>query len=346
VAHYAADLTRSVSVDACVGEPNLMTDTTPLFTIVVPTFGRPRQLAACLHGIAEMTYPRERYEVIVVDDGSRERPSSVVSDFVNRIQVRLIAQTHAGPAAARNTGARQARGKYLVFTDDDCTFAPDYLQVVERHVKRSPRAGLGGHTDNRLGGDIYAEATQQLIEHLYTHFNANPNAPRFFTTTNLVVPRDRFDRVGGFDSSFPLAGAEDRDFCERWKAAGYELSYAADAVVHHSHSLTLRSFLRQHFNYGRGRYFLLRSRARRGVARPALEPLRFYTSLLLSPYNKQPRPRPLLLSLLLVLTQVSYASGYLSERVRRGPRKRPERPQPATPPRIRKRRSSRHFDTV
>jgi GT2 family glycosyltransferase len=319
----------------------VMTDPAPLFSIIIPTFARPRELSECLRAIEEMDYPRDRYEVIVVDDGSAQLPSDVVWSFADRVPVRLIGQPHAGPAAARNTGARESRGRYLVFSDDDCTFAPDYLSVVEQHIARWPNAGIGGRTDNRLGRDIYAEATQQLIDHLYRHFNADPSAPRFFTTTNLVVPRDGFVAIDGFDASFPLAGAEDRDFCERWKAAGFELCYAADAIVHHSHALTLRSFLRQHFNYGRGRYFLLRSRAQRGVARPAMEPLRFYTSLLLSPYMNKPRPRPVLLSLLLVLTQVSYASGYFSERVRHGPRRDLESTPSVSPRPNQKRRRSR-----
>src|SRR5437867_3420967 len=85
----------------------------PVFSIVVPTYRRPKQLAACLQALAKLDYARERFEVIVVDDGSTTPPEAVVTSFQDRLQVTLVLQPHAGSAAARNTGAERARGEYL-----------------------------------------------------------------------------------------------------------------------------------------------------------------------------------------------------------------------------------------
>jgi len=78
---------------------------TPLFSIVIPTYNRPKQLASCLQAIEGLTYPRDRFEVIVVDDGSRTPLDSIVNKFSDRVAVRLILQSNAGPASARNRGA-------------------------------------------------------------------------------------------------------------------------------------------------------------------------------------------------------------------------------------------------
>ena len=78
----------------------------PLFiTIIIPTFNRPKQLHACLQSLTRLDYPRERFEVIVVDDGSETPPTAAVSRFREYFNARLLAQPNAGPAAARNISA-------------------------------------------------------------------------------------------------------------------------------------------------------------------------------------------------------------------------------------------------
>ena len=96
----------------------------PSFTIVVPTFNRPRQLTACLDALTKLEYPRERWEVIVVDDASPEPPRNVIAAYCNRLRVSLLIQSHSGPACARNRGVEQASGELIAFTDDDCAPTP------------------------------------------------------------------------------------------------------------------------------------------------------------------------------------------------------------------------------
>lgn len=100
----------------------------PLFSIIIPTYGRPEQLARCLDAITRLEYPRSAFEVIVVDDGSEMSPEDTVRHFELSIEVKLFIQEHAGPAAARNKGAREAKGQFLAFTDDDCKPSPEWLQ--------------------------------------------------------------------------------------------------------------------------------------------------------------------------------------------------------------------------
>jgi GT2 family glycosyltransferase len=276
------------------------------FSIIIPTRERPAELLRCLEGIAELEYPRSRFETIVVHDGLL-RPRETATP--GELAIRVLGQTASGPAAARNEGARGARGEYLVFLDDDCVPDPGWLAAFDRRLEREPHAALGGRTENALADNPYAEATQLLVDYLYSaQSGANDT---FFTSNNLVFPASPFRALGGFDPSFPVAGGEDRDLCSRWLARGNALWFEPDALVRHEHALTLRTYLRQHFNYGRGA-FAYRRRQRRDGAAPRLgRPAAFYVSLIRYPFSARRRSSPALLSVLLALSQPATALGYL-----------------------------------
>ena len=284
----------------------------PRVSVVVPTRDRPLALARCLDALAGLEYPRDRFEVLVVDDASARPLEALVAAYRARIDVTLVVQAHAGPAAARNAGAARGRGDLLAFTDDDCAPAPGWLRILASYLERAPDRAVGGRTLNALAGDPYATASQLLIDYLYAYYNADPEGPRFLTSNNFAVEVDRFRSIGGFDATWPHAAGEDREFCDRWRQHGYRLTYAADAVVHHAHALTFGGFCRQHFTYGRGAFFFHRARARRGQPRVRVEPRRFYVELLRHPSSRR-AARAARLTLLLALAQAANAAGFFWE---------------------------------
>lgn len=289
------------------------------YSIVVPTYQRRASLARCLAAIQALDFPRDRFELVVVDDGSPTPPTDLLASLDKSITAHLVSADHGGPAAARNAGARVARGRYLVFTDDDCAPHRDWLRAIDRCLAGSDRAvALGGQTVNILVDNPYAAASQGIVDFLYDYFGAHSVPHRFFTSNNLVMARDAFIEIGGFDERFHLAAAEDRDLCERWKAGGGELRYAADVVVDHAHALNFARFNRQHFNYGRGAFDLHRSRARRGNGSLRLEPGSFYVGLITYPLRHSAGWRRVPLAMLHFWSQVAYAAGYFFERARRG----------------------------
>jgi glycosyltransferase involved in cell wall biosynthesis len=291
----------------------------PDYSIIIPTYQRRGQLARCLAAIEKLEFPRERFELLVVDDGSPTPPDDVVRALDRSVQARLVRARHGGPAAARNTGARLARGRHLVFTDDDCAPHRDWLIAIDRWTSTGAAPLiLGGHTVNVLADDIYAIASQGIVDFLYEYYGNRPAERRFFTTNNLVVPRAEFMAMGGFDEGFRLAAAEDRDLCERWRRAGRDLQFAHDVIVDHAHALSFARFNRQHFNYGRGAFDLHRSRARRGQKALTIEPVRFYSELITYPLRQSGGWRGVELAMLHCWSQVAYAAGYFFERIRRG----------------------------
>lgn len=284
----------------------------PFFSIVIPTYNRPEPLTTCLQFLTRIEYPRDRFEVIVVDDGSEVPLEPVIASFHDQLDIALIKQPNAGPAAARNTGAKQAKGKFLAFTDDDCMPAPDWLQALEKRLATVPDRIVGGQTINALTDNLFSTTSQIIISVGYAHCNADPDRASFFTSNNLAVPADLFRALGGFDVSFTTS--EDREFCDRWLRYGYQMTYAPEVQIYHAHKMTLGSFWRQQFSYGRGAFRFHQARAQKGVGQLKVEG-NYYLKLLSYPLIQRQK-QGLLLVTLLILSQVAYTAGFFWEKAK------------------------------
>jgi GT2 family glycosyltransferase len=289
-----------------------MEQTQPFISIIVPTYNRPAQLTACLESISCLDYPADRFELIVVDDGGHAPLEPVLSPFCGRIELTLLSQRNSGPGVARNNGAARAKGEFLAFTDDDCIPDASWLKALAARFAKTPDHAIGGRTINALRGNLYSTASQAIMEYVYAYYNADPSHARFFASNNLAMPADLFNGIGGFDTGWPLAASEDRELCDRWLHYGHRMIYAPEAIVYHSHSLTLRSFSRQHFNYGRGAFRFHQMRARRGSG-PFKPELQFHLNLLRYPFRKEYSQRVLLM---LLLWQLANTAGFFAELIK------------------------------
>ena len=286
-----------------------------LFSVVVPTFERPRQLTECLESLASQTLPKMLFEVIVVVDGGSQSLEPLVNRFADRLQIIMLWQPNGGCASARQLGIDHARGEYLVFTDDDCRAAPDWLSRFQEVLEHAPDHGVAGRTINGAKDDLYAEATQSIVETLMTSGRDAPAHVRYAPTLNLAFPRASFLAIGGLDRSWRIAGGEDRDLCARWNQAGFRLVYESSARVLHFHRLNLSGFLRQHFNYGRGAWLYYTQNS----FWDRFESPRLYPSLLRAPFRQQRMGRAIAISGLVFLAQCATGGGLLTQAVWRGP---------------------------
>ncbi len=286
----------------------------PAISIVIATYARPRQLAACLEAVFALDYPRDRFEVIVVDDGAPEPVGPVAEQHRDRLRIRVERTERGGPGAARNAGARLADGELLAFIDDDCLPTPGWLRGLAELHRASPSHALGGRTLNALGGSPFSETTQLLNDVLYDHYNTNGNGDWYFASNNMAVPAEGFRALDGFKVDLP--NLEDRDLCERWAAHGYGMSFAPRAVVHHAHEVTLRGFAAQHFSYGRGAHALSRDRAVR-TGKPEWPEVGLHVEFVRQALRRGARG-PLLAALVLV-SQAAYVAGFLGQRWRGWP---------------------------
>lgn len=290
--------------------------TLPLVSVVIPTYSRPRQLRDCLDALASQTMRVTDFEVVVIDDGGQEPLDAVVGEFTSRLPIQFLRQNHAGPAAARNTGAREARAPLVAFTDDDCRPYPDWLEKLVAAERHHPGALVGGSTINGLPNDVFATTSQMIIDMVYDHFNADPESAYFLTSNNILCSRARLLERGGFDTGFRRAGAEDRDFCDRWRAAGLKIVWRRDARIEHRHAQSLRAFVDLHHRYGRGAYIYQAKRRARGTG-SMREDMRFHRSLLRRTWQRLGRPlgyrRSIQVATALVLWQIVNTTGFLLE---------------------------------
>lgn len=232
----------------------------PSVSIVIPTYSRPGHLADCLRSLARLDYPRDRLEVIVVDDGGDAPLEDVVAPFGSDLALSLHRQRNAGPAAARNAGAELARGEYLAFTDDDCLPEPGWLKELVGVLSRNPESMVGGTTVN-AASSLYFATSQLIVDVVYRHYNADPQAARFISSNNMAMSARGFGDIGGFDPAF--RAAEDRELCDRWRHRGRRIIHVSTARVGHARPMNARGFCRQHFHYGRGAEQFRRKRAQR-----------------------------------------------------------------------------------
>jgi GT2 family glycosyltransferase len=283
-------------------------------TVVVPTHGRPGAAARVVRALDAQQLPEgEQFDVIVVDDGS---PVHVEIDVEVRTpaSVRVLRQKRQGPAAARNAGTEAARGALVAFIDDDCEPAPGWLAALLTAAREFPECGLGGAVVNRLRSNPFAETSQLIVAFLCNYYG-DDRTGRFFTSNNLAFPRRLLQQCGGFDARYTRAAAEDRELCDRWAGLGGRLVAVPEAVVHHAHPLTLRRFVRQHFDYGRGAWDYRRARAARAGAPVRVEPWTFYRDLLLYPIRTHGWRGSHLVGLV-ALAQTANATGFLVEALR------------------------------
>lgn len=283
----------------------------PLVTVVVPTRGRPEALARCLAGIGRTALDVTAVEVVVGADGEDVVPPPEAA--AGAVGMRVLHGARRGPAAARNRGARAARGDVVAFIDDDCVPTPEWLPELLAGLQDSPEALVAGRMRNGLPHNPWTHASHTLLDTVVDSYNDRRDRPGFAPSSNLALRRGVFDALGGFDERFPRAAAEDRDFCDRAFVLGHPLVHVHGAVVDHFHDLDLRRFVRQHVNYGRGSA-TYRALAIAAGRRPNTVETRFYRRLFVAAARAGPPASAPGRVFRVGLSQVVYATAYFTAR--------------------------------
>ena len=170
--------------------------------------------------------------------------------------VGLLHQANAGPAAARNRGAAAARGTVLVFTDDDCIPMPDWLDTMLEPFEDPQVVGAKGVYRTRQKS-LAARFVQIEYEDKY-RVMAGFEYIDFVDTYSAAFRRDRFLEIGGYDTSFPLACAEDVELSYRMSARGWKMKFAPEAIVYHTHPDTLWRYLKKKYKFAFWRVLAVR----------------------------------------------------------------------------------------
>jgi GT2 family glycosyltransferase len=221
-------------------------------SIIIATANRHDSLRRALESLAALPdADRRSLEVIVSDDGSMDDTPSVINaaSTASPLDIRAIrSETQFGAAAARNRALAVARGRFIVFADDDCRFSAGWLDIT--------------------GGPDIPPTTAPLIDQcigfLFTSFIGTGGlrhgerlkvAPYYPRGCNMALKRDVFDRVGMLDES--LAPGEEVELGHRAEAAGCRIEYIADAIVIHERQLNVPRLLRKIYRIGKFRAELI-----------------------------------------------------------------------------------------
>jgi len=220
-------------------------------SIVVPVYNGARTLPYCLDALATQTWPPSDYEIVVVNDGSKDGTLNVIDHWRDRnpdVRLAVISQKNAGPAAARNCGAREAKAPLLFFTDADCVPEPDWLERMAQPFAQDDVAGVKGAYLSEQTGRV-PRFVQAEYEDRYDRMRGRSRID-FVDTYSAGYRRALFLENGGFDPIFPTASVEDQEFSFRLADKGYRLVFAPDARVRHIHDETLCDYARRKYYIG------------------------------------------------------------------------------------------------
>jgi GT2 family glycosyltransferase len=203
----------------------------PTVSVVVATHDRPRRLERLLAALRAQELAPDRFEVIVVDDGSAPDTAAVLRSEDSRspkLQLSVIRNgTAAGPATARNVGWRLARGSLIAFTDDDCVPAPGWLRAALEAQAGRPETIVQGATEP----DPAELADESPVSHTIRQARLGPS----YETCNMFYPRAVLQRLGGFDEAFgPGSAGEDTELAWRAVEAGCAALFVPQALVFHA----------------------------------------------------------------------------------------------------------------
>lgn len=237
----------------------------PYLSVILPTFNRIGVLRWALMEYARQSLSPDLWECVVVNDGGRDVESEI-DPLEFQFPLRIINQENAGPATARNTGAKAAHGKALLFVGDDCipTRHLLYYHWME-HASSKLGIAVQGYTDWHpdIPNDSFHQALMGRLG-----FQANWNALRnqdgswrrecdgFFLTTNVSINKREFERLGGFDERFPRPAWEDIELGIRVQGFGVPTLFQPNAMNYHFHKQTLDGFVKRQLMEGESRLVL------------------------------------------------------------------------------------------
>src|SRR2546426_5373334 len=222
-----------------------------LVSVIVPAYNEELVIEGTIRSLLASDY--QNYEIIVVDDGSKDRTSEIVREkFGNDDRVYLITTTNIGKAAALNLGLRHARGGVVIALDADTLFVPQTIGALAHRFYDSQLGAIAGNA--KVGNRINIVTRWQALEYI-TSQNMDRRA---FASLNCitVVPgavgawrRDLLDQVGGFPAD---TLAEDQDLTLNIRRMGYNIGYEENAIAWTEAPDSLRTLAGQRFRWAFG----------------------------------------------------------------------------------------------
>ena len=241
-------LDKLVAKGLLTKDETIETQIYPPISIIIPVKNRP-DIRDCLKSLELLDYPKDKIEVIVVDDGSTDSTAQVIQTF----KIKAIHLTHTiGASACRNLAVKEAKGELIGFIDSDCVAHPNWLKELVPYFEEKKVGIVGGYVSNfyyRSALDRYEDTKSSL--NMGRHpFGAEDgkSSTTYVPSCNLIIRKKAFLEAGGFQEDLNVG--EDVDLCWRVRKLGYHLLYLPQGEVKHKHRNDVMPMLKRRFDYG------------------------------------------------------------------------------------------------
>jgi cellulose synthase/poly-beta-1,6-N-acetylglucosamine synthase-like glycosyltransferase len=218
----------------------------PSVSIIIPAYNAQDSLQGCLDSLMQLEYPREKMEVILVDNNSTDSTGEIARSYpITVLHQREIQSSYA----SRNWGIQHANGEILAFTDTDCIASIQWLHHLVASSD-NPENGC-------FAGKIEAYEPQTLAEQFAAADEENHDQEHSLrkgylpaaNTANVAYRKEVFQKIGLFNSDLRSGG--DAELTWRFVQNGeYKIDYNPGAVIYHKHRTSIRSLFHQHIRYG------------------------------------------------------------------------------------------------
>ncbi|MDZ4787747.1 MAG: glycosyltransferase [Blastochloris sp.] len=241
-------LAYEVLAQKTIGPEGRVCDTFPLETmprvsVVVCSYNGAKTLRGCLEALGKLKYPD--YEVILVDDGSKDDTQNIVKDFPNVINIK---QPNMGLSVARNIGAQASTGSIIAYTDSDCMPDSDWLYYLIQPLVTGSYAAVGGPNISPPATD-WIQAAVAAAPGSPSHVLLSDVEAEHVPGCNMAFHRWALDMIGGFDPIYRKAG-DDVDVCWRLMQLNQKIGFSPSAVVWHHRRFTVGAYFNQQKGYG------------------------------------------------------------------------------------------------
>lgn len=221
-------------------------------SIIIPVYNDQEGLKNCLNAIYLQTYNRNKYEIIVIDNGSKE-PIYIEKEKIKNLKIILCEKK--GSYSARNAGIDISKGEILAFTDADCIPDKEWLKNgVNSLCKENEKYFIGGNVNLLLPENSSIIAHYQYLIGFMQKENIEKK--KFSVTANLFATKEQFVEVGKFDERLLSGG--DLEWCHRSIANGFSIKYAPEVIVTTKPRDSIAAAIRQTRRVAGGRFLLRR----------------------------------------------------------------------------------------
>lgn len=218
-----------------------MNETLKFVSIVIPAYNAAGSIGSCLGALKNQTYPKDMFEVIVVDDGSRDNTAGVAE----KMGAEVLVQSNQGAGVARNLGAKEAKGEIILFTDSDCEPQEDWIEQMVKPFKDPEIVAAKGFYKTSQRESIARFA--QIEYDIKCSMLKKDRYIDFIDTYSAAYRRDRFLEAGGFDGVYTTASGEDSELSYKLSIKGYKMVAVPDAFVYHLHPNNLYKYLKKKY---------------------------------------------------------------------------------------------------